>query len=67
MDVQLAQENDLRKWAKWVGEVEIKLRESRRLIEDGQKFFTKENIALLAEVALSKNDEKKVMWVAKKY
>lgn len=67
MDVESATEHKLRTWAKWVSEVDNKLKQCRGIIKIGPRFFDAENISLLAEICDTPEDEKQVMAFARRY
>lgn len=66
-DVEQASEGSLMHWSKWCGEVESKINESIKIIEEASLFFDQENLIILIEIAESDEDEKRIMTVAKRY
>lgn len=67
LNVDEAGEGELRFWAKWSGEVDGKLNRVNSILNDALRFFSRENIALLAELAENKEQELIVMKYAKEY
>jgi len=67
MDIESASEHELRTRAKWVNEVDTKLKQCRDIIKTGVRFFDAENISLLAEICDTPEDEKQVMAFARRY
>ena len=67
VDIDTATRHELGRWTKWFGEVDIKLTKCKEIIATGQLFFERENIAKLAELTESAEDEKRVMDFARKY
>ena len=66
IDVETLADEELRFWAKWCGEVDSKIDMVRSIVNETQKFFTRENISLLYEVTHG-DDGKQVMRFAKQY
>ncbi len=66
-DVDTATPHELGRWAKWVGDIDVKLKTCRDIIDIGRQFFDRENIAKLAELAENEKDESRVMEVARRY
>lgn len=67
VDINTATRHELGRWTKWFGEVDIKLTKCRDIIAAGQLFFERENLAKLAELTESPEEEKRVMDFARKY
>lgn len=66
LDVESLSDKDLQFWAKWCSEVDSKINVVRSIINDSQKFFTRDNICLLFETVQG-DEGKQVMKVAKQY
>lgn len=67
LDLTDAGDAQLNHWAKWAGEVEAKLARAVAIIDEARQFFTRENIAVLAELCTDKADERAVMALARRY
>ena len=66
IDVNIATRHELSKWAKWAGEIEMKLKACREIVKAGRAFFDRENIAKLADLTESAADESRIMAIARR-
>jgi hypothetical protein len=64
--VDTASRYELSTWAKWVSEIDAKLKTCREIIEAGRAFFSRENIAKLAELTENAADERQIMAIARR-
>jgi len=67
LDVDQASDRQLQQSAKWIGEIDKKMGKCRSILITGRRFFEAENIALLAELVSSDEDEQAVMKIARIY
>lgn len=67
IDIDSASSDELAMLTKRVGDIEPTLERCKQIIAIGQQFFARENLAQLAEIAESADDEKRAMDFARRY